>query len=266
MKLQQIVLFFTTMILLFSCGNKEVLSPEKLEDVLVDMHLAEGVALSLPSDFKNVNAKTDLYTAVYEKHGITSAQFDSTISYYSYDLTTLTEVYDSVVVRIEKYEEQVKLGQYAISKKIASQSVYSRIVEADSVLLPFVAGEFWNKQRDVRFKDIDFDEGDTFMLDKDSIGTAKVNLRFELQSDSIEAASITIELTPTEGDMIAKTFDLPSDISSQLMNFEWDILPAKYSMSVKIKADKMNNNSKLRLKDIRFYSLSTEAHDVSIFQ
>lgn len=265
MKLQQIVLFFTTLFLFFSCGNKEVLSPEKLEDVLVDMHLAEGVALSLSKDFKHIEDKADLYSAIYEKHGITSAQFDSTISYYSYDLTTLTEVYDSVVVRIERYEKEVKMGQYAISKKIASQSVYSRVVEADSALLPFVASEFWNNRRDIRFKDVDFEEGLTLMLDKDTISTNKVNLRFELTSDSIEAASITVELTPIDGDMIAKTFDLPSDVS-QLMNFEWDLVPARYSMTVKIKADEMNTHRKLRLKDIRFYSLSTEAHDVSIFQ
>ena len=95
-------LLLTAVIVLFSaCTHKrkaEVLPSETLEAVLYDYHLAQVMVHDLPL---NQRYKKDLYFGyVYDKHGVTKAQIDSSLVYYSRYPEGLAEIYDNLSNRI----------------------------------------------------------------------------------------------------------------------------------------------------------------------
>lgn len=91
------------MSLLASCSNKQeadVLSPQRLESILYDYHLAQVMISSLPSSER---FKKDLYfDYVYDKHGVTAAEVDSSLVYYARYPKELAEVYERLSVRVER--------------------------------------------------------------------------------------------------------------------------------------------------------------------
>jgi hypothetical protein len=76
-----------------ACDNKEkkmILSEGKIEDVLFDYHITDAIVHStgVPSD------EYDAYfNAVLKKHGITKAEFDSTMVYYMKHADKLSDIY-----------------------------------------------------------------------------------------------------------------------------------------------------------------------------
>ena len=76
-----------------------VLPASKLEAVLYDYHLAQVIVGELPSSQRY---KKDLYfNYVYDKHGVTAAEVDSSLVYYARYPEGLSEIYASLSKRIE---------------------------------------------------------------------------------------------------------------------------------------------------------------------
>lgn len=88
--------------MLSACSEKknfEVLPADKLEAVLYDYHLAQVMVGDLPS---NQRYKRDFYfDYVYEKHGVTKGEIDSSLVYYARYPKGLSEIYASLSKRIE---------------------------------------------------------------------------------------------------------------------------------------------------------------------
>ena len=88
--------------LLAACTVKrpsDVLSPEKLEDVLFDYHLTQSIIGGMSASERY---KKDLYfDYVYAKHGVTAAQVDSSLVYYARYPKELSEVYVKLTERVE---------------------------------------------------------------------------------------------------------------------------------------------------------------------
>ena len=90
------------------CGNsmpKEVIPPAKMEKVLYDYHLALGISSRLPSseDYKKQAFKNYLF----KKHDITSAQFDSSMVWYTRNSNELSKIYQNLDKRFSR--EKTKL-------------------------------------------------------------------------------------------------------------------------------------------------------------
>lgn len=96
------LLFVALLVLLSACAHKHgggVLSPAKLEAVLYDYHLAQVMVNDLPA---NQRYKKELYFAyVYDKHGVTKADIDSSLVYYARHPKGLSEVYANLSKRVE---------------------------------------------------------------------------------------------------------------------------------------------------------------------
>ena len=90
------------MMVLTGCKPKlpsGILSENKMEDVLVDYHLAQGMA---ESAYKDVEVLRYQYIqAVFRKHHISEAVFDSSMVYYSAHAERLAAIYVNVQQRIE---------------------------------------------------------------------------------------------------------------------------------------------------------------------
>lgn len=82
-------------------SGKEYVSKEVLVDVLVDIHLIDGI-----TDHRNYLRKynyidsIDLITPIFNKHQITKEKFDSTIAEYSRHPELLDQVYDEVMMKL----------------------------------------------------------------------------------------------------------------------------------------------------------------------
>ncbi len=97
--------FITLAVLAVSCSGekKDILPEKKMEDVLFDYHLAESV-----SRLKNADSLTSkrYFDLVMEKHGVTRAEFDSSMVYYMKHADKLHDIY----VRLsERFDNEARL-------------------------------------------------------------------------------------------------------------------------------------------------------------
>ncbi len=81
-----------------SCQNnpKTPISEEKLIDILVDVHTAEAIT---ESETQRVRDSMNLiyYAQIYEKHGVTGKDFDSTMVVYAHYPEQFDSVYSKVL-------------------------------------------------------------------------------------------------------------------------------------------------------------------------
>ncbi len=89
------------LVLLVGCNTRpsHVLSPEKMEEVLYDYHIARGLADQNKYEYRY---KTPLYVqGAIEKNGITVAQFDSSLIWYTRHMDDLAKIYKKIAKRFE---------------------------------------------------------------------------------------------------------------------------------------------------------------------
>lgn len=92
-----------------NCNNtkkKYIIPDDKFVDVLVDIHLADAIALQnnpVYSGFELDSA--DLYESVFSNHGVTHAQFDSTMSYYGTHPDDFQLIYNKVISKLNVLTE-----------------------------------------------------------------------------------------------------------------------------------------------------------------
>lgn len=89
-----------------------------MTDVLVDFHLAQGMA-----EAQGENADINRYKyiqAVFKKHRITEAQFDSSMVYWSGRAENFTNIYENVVTRVQAQAERMGIEATANQDKFAT--------------------------------------------------------------------------------------------------------------------------------------------------
>jgi hypothetical protein len=106
--------------LFLSCGWKkestekvappaEIVSPEQMEDVLVDILLAEGA--TGVSELKSHNAKyMSLHydTYVLKKHNMTSRQFTANYNYYAGDIEQMEKIITEVINDLSEKQNLIR--------------------------------------------------------------------------------------------------------------------------------------------------------------
>lgn len=108
--MRRILPLILTLILLAACDDrpKDVLSRGKMEDVLYDYHIMQGIINQLPDNEREAKAE-DYINAVYAKHGITEAQFDSSIVYYNRHSKELHKIYTNLKERYSIVNDEIQL-------------------------------------------------------------------------------------------------------------------------------------------------------------
>jgi hypothetical protein len=113
-KTNPLLLSICLLLLAFSCntGLKKFIIPEKkLVQVLVDIHLADGIALTVPySKAAQSLDSASLYNAVFSKHHVTRAMFDSTMAYYAQKPDKLQVIYSKVNSILSKKDSDLEAG------------------------------------------------------------------------------------------------------------------------------------------------------------
>ena len=107
-------LILTTMV--FSCQNRpsEVMPRKKMENVMYDMYIAEAIIDNDYQNFTLPEKKEALIKQVLEKHKISEARWDTSLSWYSDNIDQYLQINDSVKSRLQR--EQKIAQQLSIQK------------------------------------------------------------------------------------------------------------------------------------------------------
>ena len=102
-----IILFILVIILAPGCARKksikgkEFVPREVLVDVLVDLHLVDGITNDRVFYRRYYNFDSvDVISPIFEKYQISREQFDTTIAVYSLYPNLLDQVYSEVIMRL----------------------------------------------------------------------------------------------------------------------------------------------------------------------
>lgn len=161
-------LLFLTMIA-FSCQNRpsEVLSRKKMENVMYDMYIAEAIIDNDYQKFAESQNKEALIEQVLEKHKISEARWDTSLSWYSDNIDLYLRINDSVKSRLqrnqsaveqlslaeasERYEDEMKSSDYipphfriagigcsrSFKFELDSTQLADRFADSDSIYFKF---------------------------------------------------------------------------------------------------------------------------------
>jgi hypothetical protein len=125
--LRILLLFLLVVLLTPACKKSETISGkafmerEVLVDVLVDLHLADGVTNDRKFSRKYDADSVDVLSPILEKHQVSREMFDTTLVVYSQHPDLFDQVYNDVLIKLnvmldendkdeplEKYEEELE--------------------------------------------------------------------------------------------------------------------------------------------------------------
>ena len=106
-KTKHIILLITACLLLFTaCRPKGVLSSREMRDLLYDLHRADGAIQVAGYNYSHDEELARYYQSVLDKHGVTQAQFDSSLVWYTDNPQRFNKIYPKVVARLEQDLQQ----------------------------------------------------------------------------------------------------------------------------------------------------------------
>ncbi len=118
-----------------------IIPQEKMARLLADVHQAEGVVETDRGYYSSDSMRRVLRMSVYERHGVTAAQVDSSMMWYGRNIEKYIEVYERV---IEILDERLLEANTLSARQGGEMAQASMAVEGDSV-------DVWTTARQRRF-------------------------------------------------------------------------------------------------------------------
>ena len=117
------------------------MSSRQMRKVLIDIHKTEGAIQAAGVRYDAYEERDMYYAQVLEKHGITQAQFDSSIVWYTAHPQFFNKIYPKVLKEIEAEEEafvaahqdELSTLSPAVTDMTVAEKVFTRY-DLDSVL------------------------------------------------------------------------------------------------------------------------------------
>ena len=148
----------------------EYISPSEMEDIIYEYCLAQGIVASNGTEYEK--KKCDLYVYkmdILKKHGITEAEFDSSMVYYNGHASHLYDIYEKVSERLGN--DAVAMGAAASDiDKFGSIDASGDTTNIWRERSTVVLSQFspYNKLSFYIKADSTYKKGDRFMLDFDN--------------------------------------------------------------------------------------------------
>jgi len=110
----RIILGLGIILLLNACEGhpRGVLSQREMTGVLTDLHKLDGCLYEKGYQYGHLNDKAPYYKFVLNKHGITEAQFDSSLVFYTKNPKQFEEIYTKVITQLTDFDNEVKSNKY----------------------------------------------------------------------------------------------------------------------------------------------------------
>jgi len=99
--LKKLCFFSLCLLSLTACRPKGILSTRQMEDILVDLHTSEGVLQVAGYNYGHDEAYRGYCLTILKQHGITQAQFDSSLVWYTAHPTIFDKIYPKVIDRLQ---------------------------------------------------------------------------------------------------------------------------------------------------------------------
>lgn len=110
-QIRYILMFLIVVCAMTSCKPRRpsgIISERKMQAILYDYHLAQGIAESNAEDIER--NRYLLVQSVFRKHGVTEAQFDSSMIYYNTNPKLLETIYNRLGQRYQAEAKALGLG------------------------------------------------------------------------------------------------------------------------------------------------------------
>lgn len=127
------------MLSLASCNSdgipSNVLQGDKMIDLLVDLHLADGYSSTQYNDTTGLNS-VKMYTSLYKKYNLDSAGIRHNLDYYIEHPDKMIPLYDSVNARLEHLQRVAiknESERYRIQSERVRDSLYYHDKRLDSI-------------------------------------------------------------------------------------------------------------------------------------
>ena len=91
------IILFTCVAVSCSRVPKHIISEKNMRAVLYDMHIAEALVETESRTYRTSEDRQSLYDAVFKKHNITQAKYDSSLVWYSKNIDLYMDVYNLVI-------------------------------------------------------------------------------------------------------------------------------------------------------------------------
>ena len=123
---KQLFFLIISLLTVFSCHNRpsEVLPRKKMEDVMYDMYIAESIIDHNYRKFSQPENKEALINRVFQKHKISEATWDTSLSWYSDNIDQYLQINDSVKSRLQrnhKVAQQMSTQQAAMRNEFETK-------------------------------------------------------------------------------------------------------------------------------------------------
>ena len=108
------LIFMLGALLFTGCGRVSVIGEKKMEAVLYDLHLTDALISKEMQGHNTLSdsLKNNMYASVFNRHGVTKEQFDSSVVWYSYRMDKYVRIYKNLSNRFNdeylRYEGLVK--------------------------------------------------------------------------------------------------------------------------------------------------------------
>lgn len=104
------VVFISVLAILFSCDGRKVpegiLDEDKMVEVLIDIHLAEGLVSTFPIHYDSSRVLYPLFEKeVFKKHQIPDSVFRMSLEYYMQDTKKMDRIYARTIDSLHVVEK-----------------------------------------------------------------------------------------------------------------------------------------------------------------
>lgn len=151
------------MLLLYSCSRRPgyVISENKMIDVLYDIQVAQAIYNTESAEYSTTEKKDELINGVLTKHRITQADLDSSLLWYSDNMSVYKELNDTVAARLRKRSDNLRkqIADRTIGQSLKRERLlpnYTYLTDNDP-LLSFMVDSFNIKMFDTKNFLLSFD-------------------------------------------------------------------------------------------------------------
>ena len=155
---------------LISCKPQvpdQFIQPDEMEDILYDYHIAQAMAINerevdeLQRDYK----RTLYFAAVLEKHGVTRAEFDSSLVYYYTRADRFVDIYKEVSKRLSDAALDLGASDGEVNRFMTlnanGDTANVWMGNLSAILKPYVP---YNRMDFYQKADTSYRKGDSFMF------------------------------------------------------------------------------------------------------
>ena len=106
------------------CRPRGVLSNREMRNVLYDLHRVDGALQVAGYNYSHDQELAGDYKNVLDKHGITQAQFDSSLVWYTNNPQIFNKIYPKILERLEAdFEREKQFREASRDKRLTKSKV-----------------------------------------------------------------------------------------------------------------------------------------------